>query len=372
MLLVWGILGGCTLFQVAVYVILFSRLAFFKERSEAEETGVGVSVVICARDEVENLRHNLPFFLSQQYAPYEIVVVNDGSKDGTREYLQSLQRRYAQLRVIDLPVKTAPGKKAALTKGILESRYEVLLLSDADCCPASASWIARMIGGMSGSREIVLGFSPYEKAKGFLSIFIRFEGMYTALQYLSCALAGMPYMGVGRNLLYKKAVFAHAGGFGTHLHKASGDDDLFVNAVANKKNTAVLLHPESFIWSKPPTTWQAYFRQKSRHFSTGVDYRWPHKILLGSIALTHALHYTCICLLPFLPGWGDMVLTAYLVRMAFVLGIYFPVLKKLGAPDLWKWVPILDAFLPIFYFVFSPYIFSGKSPEWKHREFRTG
>jgi cellulose synthase/poly-beta-1,6-N-acetylglucosamine synthase-like glycosyltransferase len=369
--LAWIILVGSTVVQIAVYVFLFRRLAAYRVGSDREKapdvTKIGVSVIICARDEEENLRQHLHFFLSQRYAPFEVIVVNDGSTDGTAAYLRLIQQENKQLRVIDLDVKTTTGKKPALARGIAESRYEVLLLSDADCRPASENWISCMVGGLIGGKEIVLGFSPYSRASGLLNIFVRFEGIYTALQYFSCALAGIPYMGVGRNLLYIKDIFLRNRGFEAHLGKPSGDDDLFINAVASAENTAIVLKPGSFIWSKPPATLRAYFRQKSRHFSTGVAYRWSHKVLLGAIALTHALHYAFVYYLLVIPGWDAHALVTYLMRMVLVLGIYYPALKRLGAPELWKWIPALDVLLPLFYLVFSPYIFSGKSPEWKRR-----
>jgi hypothetical protein len=67
-----------------------------------------------------------------------------------------------------------------------------------------------------------------------LNRFIRFETVYSAVQYLSFALNGSPYMGVGRNLIYHKSLFAEANGFKSHEKIASGDDDLFINQVANK------------------------------------------------------------------------------------------------------------------------------------------
>ena len=52
--------------------------------------------------------------------------------------------------------------------------------------------------------EVVLGYGAYKKYPGFLNKLIRFETFHTALQYFSYALAGKPYMGVGRNLSYRK------------------------------------------------------------------------------------------------------------------------------------------------------------------------
>ena len=55
--------------------------------------------------------------------------------------------------------------------------------------------------------EIVLGYGEYHKLQGFFNKIIRWETFHTAIQYFSYTLAGMPYMGVGRNLSYKKELF---------------------------------------------------------------------------------------------------------------------------------------------------------------------
>ena len=56
-------------------------------------------------------------------------------------------------------------------------------------------------------KEIVLGYGGYEKQLGFLNKLVRFDTFHVALQYLSYALIGKSYMGVGRNLAYKKSLF---------------------------------------------------------------------------------------------------------------------------------------------------------------------
>src|SRR5690606_29715318 len=128
-------------------------------------------------------------------------------------------------------------------------------------------WLKKMVAKMKGDAQLVLGFAPYTEAPGFLNKFIRYEAVYTAMQYLSFALAGIPYMGVGRNMAYRKQLFHQAKELEKHRHLASGDDDLFVNEVATKKNTAIQLDPETFVYSTPKLTWRGYKRQKTRHLS---------------------------------------------------------------------------------------------------------
>src|SRR6202012_605330 len=101
--------------------------------------------------------------------------------------------------------------------------------------------------------QIVLGYSPYNRTGNILNPIIRFETIKTAINYLSSALTGDAYMGVGRNLAYTKTLFFGAKGFAAHMHVLSGDDDLFVNQNSTPENTAVEISPESFMFSDAKT-----------------------------------------------------------------------------------------------------------------------
>ena len=222
-------------------------------------------MIICARDEDENLARNLPGVLVQNYpSTYEVVAVNDNSVDDSKYILQELKKTFKSLNVVELTqeAKLISGKKYPLSIGIREAKHEVLLLTDADCVPASEYWIEKMQDGYDENIEIVLGMELIIKATGMLNKLIRFETFHTALQYLSYALAGMPYMGVGRNLSYKKDIFFRNKGFSSINHIPSGDDDLFINKVATKKNTAVVIDPEAVTRSIPKTTWSSWLQTK--------------------------------------------------------------------------------------------------------------
>src|SRR5687768_6431115 len=256
---VFFIFLGVTTIQVFYYLFFFTRVAFYKSGNKESSQQHPVSVVVCARDEAANLAKNLPGVLVQDYpTTHEVIVVNHNSQDETRYLLEELKKTFRHLQPVNLTheAKGIPGKKYPLSMGIKEAKHEILLLTDADCVPASEFWMHRMQDGYADDTEIVLGYGGYKKKPGFLNKLIRFDTFHTALQYFSYALAGKPYMGVGRNLSYKKGLFFRHKGFSSINHIPSGDDDLFINKVANKHNTTVVLDPEAFTLSAPKQTWR--------------------------------------------------------------------------------------------------------------------
>ena len=216
---------------------------------------------------------------------------------------------------------------------------------------------------IQGKTEIGLGFGPYEKQPGFLNKLIRFETNLTAIQYFSFALAGIPYMGVGRNLIYKKSLFFKATEFKNHYDLASGDDDLFVNEVADSSNTKIILDPDSHTFSPPKSTWQAWYRQKSRHLTTGRRYRFHHQLLLGLASASHILHYLFGILL-LVQGFYLVALSFYALRLFLVLLIFRTIYKKMDDAILYKWIPLLDVIFVVYYLVFTPVVFFGKATKW--------
>src|SRR5882762_7804843 len=253
-----------TLIQLSYYGWFFRRLAFFTPNARDSSQQHPVSVIICARDEATKLVTHLPGSLAQTYpSTHEVIVVNHNSQDDTRFLLDELKKTFKGLHIVNLEQEAIgiPGKKYPLSMGIKEAKYEIVLLTDADCVPATEFWMQKMQDGYNNGIEVVLGYSPYTKKPGFLNKIIRFDTFHTAIQYLSYALAGLPYMGVGRNLSYKKELFFRNKGFSGINHLPGGDDDLFINKVANKGNTNIVIDPDTFTMSEPKKTFGEWFRQ---------------------------------------------------------------------------------------------------------------
>jgi cellulose synthase/poly-beta-1,6-N-acetylglucosamine synthase-like glycosyltransferase len=353
--------------QLFYFLFFFLRLVFFKSESQQQQQTHPVSVVICARDEAENLANNLPGLLAQEYpTTHEIIVVNDNSFDESKYLLEELKKSFKQLNIIELTqeAKMIPGKKFPLAIGIKSAKYEIVLLSDADCLPATENWINSMQSAFTKNTEIVLGYSPFQKQNGLLNKLIRFECFFTAMQYLSYALAGIPYMGVGRNLSYKKSLFLKQKGFSAHNNIPGGDDDLFINAVANKKNTTININTESFTISKPAQTWAKWIRQKNRHYTTSKYYKRIHKFLLGLFAISHFLFYPLMILSMLFYSW-KLSLIVYFTRAIFQMLIYSKNMIQLKEKDLIPFIPLLDLWMFIYYLIFAPALLKKPLQTWK-------
>jgi glycosyltransferase involved in cell wall biosynthesis len=269
---------------IQLYFILFVYSKILKHQdSESNSNLQPVSIIIAAANELENLKELLPLLDKQNYPEFEILIADDRSNDETYDYLlfnQDKIKHLTFLRIKELPDHFT-AKKYAVTMAIKKSKYNILLFTDADCRPTSENWIRNMVAQLDSDKDVVLGFSKYIPEPGRLNAFIRYETFQTALLYFSFALARMPFMGVGRNLMYKKEVFWKNNGFASHHSLLSGDDDLFVNQVAKKDNCGISISPESYTTSIPKNTWSEWYIQKIRHLSVGKRYKTKDRLSLG-------------------------------------------------------------------------------------------
>jgi poly-beta-1,6-N-acetyl-D-glucosamine synthase len=304
------------LVQLIYYLAIYSRVAFFRKRKMPEVTEP-VSVIICARNEADNLEAYLPAVLSQQYPEFEVIVVDDASSDETDTLLKLLMAHYPNLRVTTIreDKKFTHGKKLAVTIGIKAAKNDILVFIDADCKPAGDQWLKAMVSGLQGDKQIVLGYGGYTSQKGLLNKYIRYDTLIIAMQYLGLAISGFPYMGVGRNIAYRKSFFNGTNGFRRHLHLLSGDDDLFVNENATRKNTTVEFSQESHTRSAPSHTFEKWIWQKKRHLTTSPLYKARDKFLLGLEPFSRLCFYILLVVLIFIPGLLWWALGAFLFRL---------------------------------------------------------
>jgi poly-beta-1,6-N-acetyl-D-glucosamine synthase len=335
------------LIQFFYYTFFFTRLVFRKKNDDLTSSGEPVSVIICARNEAENLKENLPLVLQQNYPDYEVIVVNDCSEDETETILNELKRKYPNLRSTEIKKDSMfrHGKKLAVTLGIKAAKNEWVLLTDADCRPAGPLWISSMQKHFVSPARLVLGYGGYIPKAGFLDKFVRYDTFFIAMQYLSFALAGFPYMGVGRNLAYRRSLFFENKGFANHLNLDSGDDDLFVNEVAKKRNTGVEFSHDSHTRSIQPEKWNEWIRQKQRHLTTGLHYKGSTRFLLGLEITGRLIFYISFLLLIINKILLPYVLAVFIFRLIFNSLILNMGMNRLNEKNLLLLSPIFDLIL---------------------------
>lgn len=355
-----------TFIQIFYYLFFFLRLNYYKVKPKTTSQTHPVSIIICARDEAANLAKNLPGSLVQEYATtHEVIVVDDNSFDDSKYLLEEFQKTFKQLHVVELKqeAKHITGKKFPLSIGIKTAKYEIVLLTDADCVPASEHWVNKMQETYDDETEIVLGYGAYNKKSGLLNKLVRWETFHTALQYLTYALAGIPYMGVGRNLSYKKTIFFRHKGFSSHNNIPSGDDDLFINVAATKKNTKINIDKATFTLSEPVVTWGQWMKQKTRHYTTGRYYKPLHKFLLGLYSFTHFIFFPLffISLLFFSWQWALIIFGARFITQAIIL---YPAMKKMDERDLYPMFLFFDVWMFFYYLIFAVALIKKPKPVW--------
>ncbi|BDQ10922.1 glycosyltransferase [Sediminibacterium sp. TEGAF015] len=368
--IVWTICFGlfCTVIaiQAFYYVYFFRRMAYYRNKEKEVSVEHPVSVIICARDEAHNLVKNLPGVLVQDYpTTHEVVLVNDNSTDESKYVIDEFKRSFKNLNMIELiqEAKMISGKKFPLSMGIKSAKYEIVLLTDADCVPASENWIRKMQDTYDEETEIVLGYGAYHKKPGLLNKLIRFETFHTAMQYFSYALAGKPYMGVGRNLSYKKELFFKNKGFSSINQIPSGDDDLFINQVANANNTAILMDHDAHTLSDPKTTWGEWMTQKYRHYTTGKYYKPIHQFLLGLYSFSLFFVYPLLAVSIIFYNW-QLALGVYAVRFLLQAFILYKGMAKLNEKDLYPWFLFFDIWMFFYYLFTVPAIWKAPRKNW--------
>jgi cellulose synthase/poly-beta-1,6-N-acetylglucosamine synthase-like glycosyltransferase len=276
------------------YLFAFSRVLFSKPKYYAPEHLPAVSVVICARNEAENLQQNLKVVMIQNYKNFEVIVVNDQSTDNTEDVVSYYCDRNPNLRLINVKrdvEKPLPGKKFPLKVGIESASHDIIVVTDADCKPSNTLWLKTLVSEFLSETQFVLGYSPFKSYPGFVNKLIRYDNVMTAMQYFGFTLSGFPYMGVGRNMAFRKTQFKSYSPTEASQKILSGDDDLFVNNIARGNSTEVAIHKDSYIYSEPEKSWGAWLHQKTRHIKTSFHYSFSSQLLLLIFAFLNFAFY---------------------------------------------------------------------------------
>ncbi|MGM9746702.1 MAG: glycosyltransferase [Paludibacteraceae bacterium] len=354
--LLLGLLASVFVAQIVIYAHYYTGiLRHAKTDAHPDNTRTDtqppVSVVVCARNESANLEQFLPLVLEQEYPDYEVIVVNDGSSDDTEMLVAQLQQKYPHLRYTYTPDHTdvISRKKLALTIGIKAAHNDILLFTDADCRPISCHWISEIARQFTPDTDFVLGYGGYHTGNTLLGRLIAYDTLFIAMQYLGFAFRGHPYMGVGRNLAYRRTQFFAHRGFAGSLHLASGDDDLFINKFATGTNTHIATTAASITQSLPQTTFAAWYHQKERHLTTAPLYTPQSKRIVTVEPATRGLFYllfvATLCL--WNPLTSGAAIALYLARYITQTVIINKTATRLGERHFYASILVFDILLPL-------------------------
>lgn len=328
-----GFLIGLVLYQ---QVVLSPKAAIPNIPSESPS----VSIVICFHDELPNLQKQLPRLLAQNHSQFEIIYVDDGSTDGGADWLA--EQSSPELIVVQSLEHL--GKKRGLALGIQKAQYDRLLLTDADCIPASNEWLQIMTS--RSAADIVLGYSPTYKRRGLVHLISRYETWYIGVQYMAAAQHGRAYSGVGRNLAYTRSVYER---YYPSDDLLSGDDDLLIaSASRHKCNIETITNPMAWTWTTGPSSWATYYRQKRRQSMTSFQYGFHQKIIIGLHAMLLLGFYGC-WFATLLTGSWMMALACILAKASscLVLSHRWSMIRT-DRSLLW-WSILCEMFLAVFY-----------------------
>jgi cellulose synthase/poly-beta-1,6-N-acetylglucosamine synthase-like glycosyltransferase len=338
---------------------VFSRRTPTVLKANADSSGV--SIVIAVQNGTDKLLEHLPYITHQDYPVFEVVIVDDHSSEAEREKLHKHTTDMPKVRLIRSD--RAQGKKHAITLGVEQAQHPLILCTDADCRPASRQWISQMVRHSSGE-VMVLGVSPYCIRPGWLNLFVRFETLMTAMQYLSWALLGKPYMGVGRNLLYPRAMFLKVNPYADQAHIPYGDDDLWVQKAMKEAPVNVCIHKDAFVWSDPPLSWKAFFRQKHRHLSAGHHYSpdaWWKPGLFGMAFIGHWVLLLILVLACHLSFWVILSFGIGLLLRWMVVHLWA---TRFGERQTGMWYPLLEPVYALYLAVMGLYSAVSRKKTW--------
>lgn len=375
-----NIVSGIFLITVSVQIfyilIIFGRMSFFykKKIKDSLSNPEGVTVIVTAHNQKDDLKKLIPAVCEQDYPNFDVMVINDRSWDGTRGLLEEMMSLYPKLRTVT--VKYTPdhvtAKKYALTLGIKVAKNDILLLTDADCIPKSNKWIELMTAPVRNEEKTFsLGFSQYNYGKGLLNHWIQFETLWTGLQFLAFAIWKSPFMGIGKNLCYRRSFFMDKKAFKGQWHINGGDDDLFVNQYANGKNTAVVISPESITLSTPKTNWKSYFIQKKRHFNSGKYFQVRDKLKIGIYSFTHLIFWVTgiylLILLGLEQNWEHflVILGIMIVRSILLTSVFTSARKKLEGKTKVFWTGFFDLMYLGYFWILGGLGYQSKKVRWK-------
>ena len=346
-------------FLYSLYILLLFLALLFSKEEKNRSMDQRASIVVPFRNEKGRLERLLDSFEEMEYPKdqFEVLLINDHSSDGSENI--ELTEFTFHIRIID---SSKPGKKSALTEGINNASYGLIVQTDADCA-VPKHWLSAMLGELR-KQDLVCGSVLFSNSWIQNLELLSYLGIGKATSNL-----GSPILANGANMAYRKSDFVELGGFEANRSTSSGDDIFLLRGFAKAgKSIGYCLSPDTCVTTKAENSLSAFFKQRIRWAGKTSKSKHAGTIFAGVLlVLTNVAVLIQIgkwSLIGFDLQWGSIsvfskisVDVLFLFLMALKVRVYKPLFCLPVAIALYSLYIVLVAILGVFY-----------RPEWKNRK----
>lgn len=356
--IVYGVIAILFCIQLYYNLSYYTRIAK-SQKKQAKSPAVDLpplSVIICVQNQLEDLRANISKILEQDYPCFEVIVIDLASEDDTKYYLEHLDKTYDNFyfSYIPLTARFISRRKLAQTIAVKASKYDWLVFTEINSQPTSNQWLKKLMGQRREETEIILGYNRYKSEDTWINRLSSYDNQLLNMRFLGSALGGAPYMGMGRNLAYKKELFHQTKAFNNQLNLQRGEDDLFINQFANSKNTSVAVSPEAIIEVNSLKTRREWRLIKRSYLLSMNRFKGVNQYWMGFETTTRFLFYAfSIALIisgVLMGGWLISLLAILLFVLRWITQsiIVNNIAKRMGESRRYRFsLPLLDIIIPI-------------------------
>ena len=355
-------LGIVALLLLVYYFGLFGPFVFRKEKSRTSNEDLPpISIVITAHNEAHHLVESLPVILTQEYPDYEVVLVNDNSQDEIEQLALELNNRYHHLHYVNMGSSrsTMEGRKFPFAIGIQAASNPTVVFTNSSCIPSSPFWLQHIASKFVRQKEVVLAHTTYQSRGGLLNKWLHYDALVNSVRAFSYTLAKMPVLADSHNLAFKRHLFFdNKEKFFALSRLPFGEDNIFINQVANGKMCDVAVDPEAVIY-QTPISFSDWLRNKRYELVSQSYYRALHRFVLQCYNWLSFLFYPAaiasIALAALEMNWLALGIGIGVTLLKF--GMQFMVFHK-GAKKMGeKGAAVSMLFFDLFFLLLQPWIY---------------
>jgi cellulose synthase/poly-beta-1,6-N-acetylglucosamine synthase-like glycosyltransferase len=305
------------------FVLLFILLLFkyknslFEKKPEISKNHPFVTILVPAYNEEKNILNTLKSLKKIDYPKYEIIAINDGSKDNTFKIISDFANKNKKFRIINN--KKNKGKAAVLNQGIKEAKGEFIACMDADTM-VTPNILRRVLPEFYSHKIGAVTVSIDLKPKNLLQKITEIEyavGLSLSIGIL-CKL-DCAHVTPGPFTLFRKTMLDEIGGF----DEKNITEDLEIAYRIQKAGYKIKACLTTKVYTEVPRTFKGLYRQRRRWYTGALQTLSKHKDVVlnkerGLFGMFVPFNFTIIFL-----GVAIFLLSLFLSLRNFIKNISF-------------------------------------------------